>query len=119
MGSDLRRRTADGSAVHTAEFIVSSARLTELYECSALLRRTRMRAEEIVDEARALLAEAEQRGHADRIASLRVQVEQARQAYCKVLNAYVTICRRITEERQAILQAQMERERHSGLSGVA
>ncbi|WP_188197030.1 hypothetical protein [Nonomuraea sp. SYSU D8015] len=119
MGSDLRRRTAVGSAVHTAEFIVSSARLAELYECSALLRRTRMRAEEIVGEARALLAEAEQQGDADRILRLRAEVEQARQAYCKVLNAYVTICRRINEERQAILQAQMERDRLAGLSGVA
>ncbi|MGI5284284.1 hypothetical protein ACQEVF_13190 [Nonomuraea polychroma] len=118
MGSDLRRRTA-ASAVHTAEFIASSARLAELHECSVLLRRTRMRAEEIVDEARALLAEAERLGDADRILSLRGQVEQARQAYSKVLTAYVTICRRITEERQAILQAQMEEDRRAGLSGVA
>ncbi|MGP3962782.1 hypothetical protein ACTWPT_43005 [Nonomuraea sp. 3N208] len=118
MGSDLRRRTA-GSAVHTAEFIVSSARLTELHECSALLRRTRMRAAEIVDEARTLLARAEGLGDADRILRLRAQVEEARQAYSKVLTAYVTICRRITEERQAILQAQMERDRREGLSGAA
>jgi hypothetical protein len=118
MGSDLRRRTAVGSAVHTAEFIVSSARLAELHECSGLLRRTRLRAEEIVDEALVLLAEAEQAGETDRIPSLRAQAEQARQAYRKVLDAYVTICRRITEERQAILQAQMEWERQSGLSGV-
>ncbi|MFI7705688.1 hypothetical protein [Nonomuraea sp. NPDC049480] len=119
MGSDLRRRTAVGSAVHTAEFIVSSARLAELHECSALLRRTRMRAEEIVDEARFLLAEAEQLGDADRILDLRAQAEQARQAYGKVLTAYVTICHRITEERQAILQVQIERDRRAGLSGVA
>ena len=33
-----------------------------------------------------------------------------------MLNAYVTICRRINEERQEILQAQIE---HDRLSGVA
>ncbi|MEW9554430.1 hypothetical protein [Nonomuraea sp. NPDC050783] len=119
MGSDLRRRTTGGAAVHTAEFIVSSARLAELQECSALLRRTRMRAEEIVGEARALLAEAEPAGDADRVLYLREQVEQAREAYARVLSAYLTICHRITEERQAILQAQFERERHEGLSGAA
>ncbi|MFG1709061.1 hypothetical protein ACFLIM_38310 [Nonomuraea sp. M3C6] len=119
MGSDLRRRAANGSAVHSAEFIVSSARLGELYECSALLRRTRMRAEEIVDEARMLLAEAERGGDADHILNVRTQLEQARIAYCKVLNAYVTLCRKINEERQAILQAQLEQDRRSGLSGVA
>ncbi|HEX4812333.1 MAG TPA: hypothetical protein VFV66_06225 [Nonomuraea sp.] len=119
MGSDLRRLTVNGSAVHTAEFIVSSARLAELHECSALLRRTRMRAEEIVDEARALLAEAEQYGDGDRVLALRTQVGQARQAYTKVLTAYVTILRRINEERQAILRAHMEQDRHRGLSGAA
>ncbi|WP_336216420.1 hypothetical protein [Nonomuraea sp. LPB2021202275-12-8] len=105
--------------MHTAEFIVSSARLGELYECSALLRRTRLRSEEIVDEARALLAEAERQGDADRVLSLTEQLEQARRSYSKVLNAYVIICRKINEERQEILQAQMERDRHAGLSGVA
>ncbi|MEV0383279.1 hypothetical protein [Nonomuraea sp. NPDC050643] len=119
MGSDLRRGTADGTAVHTAEFIVSSARLTELYECSAVLRRTRLRSEEIVDEARALLAEAEQHGDAERITALREQLEQARTLYCKVLNSYLAITRKINEERQDILRAQMERDRRSGLSGAA
>ncbi|MFI7452038.1 hypothetical protein ACIBQX_31395 [Nonomuraea sp. NPDC049714] len=102
--------------MHTAEFIVSSARLGELYECSALLRRTRLRSEEIVDEARALLAEAERSGDAGRVLTLTGELEEARQAYAKVLNAYVIICRRINEERQEILQAQIERDR---LSGVA
>jgi hypothetical protein len=78
-----------------------------------------MRAEEIVDEARTLLVEAEQLGDADRILHLRGQLEEARASYCKVLNAYVVICRRITEERQEILQIQMEEDRNSGLSGVA
>ena len=89
--------------MHTAEFIVSSARLGELYECSALLRRTRLRSEEIVDEARALLAEAERSGDAGRVLTLTGELEEARQAYAKVLNAYVIICRRINEERQEIL----------------
>lgn len=115
MGSDLH----DGSAVQTAEFIVSSARLAELYECSALLRRTRVRAEEIVDEARALLAEAEQHGDAERAHLLRDHLEQARGKYCQVLNAYLMICRTINEERQEILGTQIERDRVSGLSGVA
>jgi hypothetical protein len=119
MGSDLRRRTSNGSAVHNAEFIVSSARLAELHECSALLRRTRMRAEEIVEEARALLAEAERHGDADRTLSLRAQVAQARQAYMKVLTAYMALSRRINEERQVILRAHMERDRPAGLSGAA
>jgi hypothetical protein len=113
MASDLRRRASDDSPVHSAEFIVSAARLEELHQCSAVLRRTRLRAEEIVDEARTLLAEAEQRGDADRVPELRAQLEQARGLYGKVLNAYVTICRKIAEERQAILQEQM------GLSGAA
>ncbi|MEV0227923.1 hypothetical protein [Nonomuraea sp. NPDC050786] len=113
MGSDLRRRAAHESPEHSAEFIASAARLEELHECSALLRRTRMRAEEIVDEARALLAEAEQRGETDRVLELRVQLEQARGLYRKVLNAYVTICHKITEERQEILRE------HMGLSGAA
>ncbi|MEV4171926.1 MULTISPECIES: hypothetical protein [unclassified Nonomuraea] len=119
MGSDLRGETADGSAVHAAEFIVSSARLGELYECSSLLRRTRLRAEEIVDEARALLAEAEERGDAERALILREQLETARTLYCEVLNAYLTICRRINQERQEILRAQMDRDRLPGLSGAA
>ncbi|SEH00329.1 hypothetical protein SAMN05444920_11663 [Nonomuraea solani] len=119
MGSDLRRGTVDGTAVHTAEFIVSSARLTELHECSAVLRRTRMRSEEIVDEARALLDEAEQRDDTAHILDLRDQLERARTMYCKVLNAYLAITRRINEERQEILRAQMELDRRTGLSGAA
>ncbi|MEO3891077.1 hypothetical protein [Nonomuraea sp. B5E05] len=119
MASDLRRRTGDGSAVHAAESIVSSARLGELHECSALLRRTRMRAADIVDEARTLLAEAERHGHADRVRALREQLDQARRSYAKVLDAYVAICGKITEERQAIIRAQVELDRRSGLSGVA
>jgi len=111
--------TEKGSAVHTAEFIVSSARLGELYECSGLLRRTRLRSEEIVDEARALLAEAERQGDAERILTLTEQLAEARRAYCKVLNAYVIICRRINEERQEILRTQMAHDRPAGLSGVA
>lgn len=89
---------------------VSSARLEELYHCSALLRRTRIRAEEIVDEARAMLAEAEREGDPGRIVMFSTQLEEARSAYRRVLDAYVTICRRINQERQAILQT---------LSGVA
>ncbi|WP_043624835.1 hypothetical protein [Nonomuraea candida] len=119
MTADLHSGTADEPAVQTAEFIVSSARLAELYDCSALLRRTRTRAEEIVDEARALLAEAERRGDAERALTLRDHLEQARGKYCQVLGAYLTICRRINEERQEILRAQMERDRTAGLSGVA
>ncbi|MEV0622571.1 hypothetical protein AB0I81_55285 [Nonomuraea sp. NPDC050404] len=119
METDLRNETADGSAVQTAEFIVSSARLTELYECSAVLRRTRARAEEIVDEARALLAEAEQYGDVERAFTLRDHLEQARGKYCQVLSAYLLICRKINEERQEILRVQMDRDRRSGLSGVA
>jgi RecA/RadA recombinase len=119
MGSDLRRKADDGSAVDSAEFVVSSARLGELYECSALIRRTRQRSEEIVDEARALLAEARQEGDAERVVLLTGQLEQARQTYAKVLNAYLILIRKINEERQQILQAQMERDRHdAGLSGV-
>ncbi|MEV0197331.1 hypothetical protein [Nonomuraea sp. NPDC050691] len=107
MASDLRRHGETGSAVRTAELIVSSARLRELSECSALLRRTRLRAEEIVEEARALLAEAEGQGDPDRILALSGQLDQARQAYFKVVNAYVTICRRINEERQEIDSAHL------------
>ncbi|MFG1941626.1 hypothetical protein [Nonomuraea sp. NPDC048826] len=105
--------------MHTAEFIVSSARLAELHECSALLRHTRQRAEEIVDEARTLLAEAERDGDAERVPELTAQLEQARRSYCQVLNAYMILCRRISAERQEILQAQMEADRHAGLTGVA
>ncbi|SDM51843.1 hypothetical protein [Nonomuraea jiangxiensis] len=119
MGSDLRGRTADESAVHTAEFIVSSARLGELYECSALLSRTRARAGEIVDEAHALLAEAERDGDVERVLHVRDQLEQARAAYHKILVAYATLCDRITDERRAILRAQVELGRRSGLSGAA
>jgi hypothetical protein len=116
MGTDLRTRMAGkGSAVHTAEFIVSSARLGELYECSALLRRTRLRSEEIVDEACALLAEAESHGDAERALTLTGELAEARQAYAKVLNAYVIINRRINEERQEILRAQIEHDRLSGV----
>ncbi|MGW2145066.1 hypothetical protein ACWCOT_12215 [Nonomuraea bangladeshensis] len=93
--------------------------MTELHECSALLRRTRKRAEEIVAEARALLAEAELGGDAERILALRADVERARQSYCKVLNAYVAICGRITEERRAIVEEQFARDSRQGLSGVA
>ncbi|MGN9846233.1 hypothetical protein ACTMTI_49785 [Nonomuraea sp. H19] len=78
-----------------------------------------MRAEEIVDEARMLLAEAERLGDPDHILSLQAQLDQARQAYSKVLTAYVTLCARITEERQTILRAQMEQDRQRGLSGAA
>jgi DNA anti-recombination protein RmuC len=119
MGSDLRGLAANGSAVHAAEFIVSSARLAELHECSALLRRTRRRAEEIVDEARMLLEEAERFGDPDRVRVLREQVRQARKAYGEVLASYMTIVRRINEERQDILRAHMESDRRRGLSGAA
>ncbi|NUP02190.1 MAG: hypothetical protein HOW71_06665 [Nonomuraea sp.] len=121
MGSNLRWHWAGGAAMGKSEFIRSSARLGELFQCSAMLRRTRMRAEEIVDEARALLAEAEEAGDADRIVRLREQLEQARASYSKVLNAYVVLCRRINEERQEILTMQMELElsENTGLSGVA
>ncbi|KAB8188819.1 hypothetical protein FH608_042845 [Nonomuraea phyllanthi] len=113
MGSDLRRRAPHESSAHSAEFIASAARLKELHECSAVLRRTRMRAEEIVDEARALLAEAEQHGDTGRALELTGQLEQARGMYRTVLDAYVTICRKITRERHEILRE------HLGLSGVA
>ncbi|WP_327087779.1 hypothetical protein OIE66_36495 [Nonomuraea sp. NBC_01738] len=111
MESNLRMQSTTGSAVKTAELIVSSARLQELYECSALLRRTRHRAEEIVEEARMRLAEAEREGDAERVYTLSGQLDEARAAYCKVLNAYVAICRRINEERQDITTGD--------LSGVA
>ena len=48
----------------------------------------------------------------ERIVTAGAQLDEARQAYCKVLNAYVTICRRINEERQEIMQAL------TGLSGA-
>ncbi|MFG3442493.1 hypothetical protein ACGF0J_35075 [Nonomuraea sp. NPDC047897] len=119
MASDLRRHGSTDSAVRAAELIVSSARLAELHECSALLRRTRMRAEEIVEEARALLAEAELHGDPVRILALGAQLDEARQSYSKVLTAYVALCRRINAERQDIMQAQMRDGRSAGLSGVA
>ncbi|MEU5868636.1 MULTISPECIES: hypothetical protein [unclassified Nonomuraea] len=123
MASNLRWHRAGGMTMSKSDFARSSARLTELFQCSAMLRRTRMRAEEIVDEARALLAEAEAEELADpdRIERLRTQLEQARASYSKVLTAYVTLCRRINEERQEILAMQMEMElnRDSGLPGVA
>ncbi|MBN6058184.1 hypothetical protein JYK22_40050 [Nonomuraea sp. RK-328] len=93
--------------MHAAELVVSSARLRELSECSALLRRTRLRAEEIVKEARDLLAEAERQGDPGRILALSSQLDEAREAYRKVVHAYVTICRRINEERQAITRARV------------
>ncbi|MFC4013355.1 hypothetical protein ACFOY2_39435 [Nonomuraea purpurea] len=119
MGSDLRGLAAGENAVHSAEFIVSSARLGELRECSALLRRTRMRSEEIVDEARALLAEAERSGDDDRVHELREQYEKARSLYGQVLTAYVTLNDKIAGERQEIFRTQLRRERPPGLSGVA
>ncbi|GGT33022.1 hypothetical protein ACFFV7_33590 [Nonomuraea spiralis] len=123
MGSNLRWHWAGGTAMSKSEFTRSSVRLAELFQCSAMLRRTRMRAEEIVDEARSLLVEAESAEIADpdRIERLRGQLEEARASYSKVLTAYVTLCRRINEERQEILAMQMEMElnRNSGLPGVA
>ncbi|GAA2309022.1 hypothetical protein GCM10010149_68960 [Nonomuraea roseoviolacea subsp. roseoviolacea] len=112
MASDLRRHGETGSAVRAAELIVSSARLRELSECSAVLRRTRLRAEEIVKEARDLLAEAERQGDPDRILALSAQLDEARRAYRKVVDAYLTICRRIREERQEIDRARMTLVRH-------
>ncbi|GAA3645377.1 hypothetical protein GCM10022224_004980 [Nonomuraea antimicrobica] len=119
MGSELHSGTAVGSAVDAAEFIVSSARLTELYECAVLLRRTRIRAEEIVNDARALVAEVELQGDAERAFALRGQLDQADEKYRQVLNAYLLISRKIEEERQDILRAHMEPGRSRGLSGVA
>ncbi|WP_049563204.1 hypothetical protein [Nonomuraea sp. SBT364] len=119
METDLRRTASNGSAVHTAEFIVSSARLGELFECSALLRRTRQRAEQIVEEAGELLAEALREGDTGRAQRLGEQLEEARRSYAKVLNAYMILSRRISDERQEILQAQIERDRHADLSGAA
>ncbi|MCF6472811.1 hypothetical protein FAF44_31100 [Nonomuraea sp. MG754425] len=119
MGSDLRSGTAGGSAVHTAEFIVSSARLAELHQCSAVLRRTRARAEEIVDEARTLLAEAERHGDVAGVLMLRGQFEEARERYGQVLSAYLLLSRRINEERQDILRIQIDRDRLTRLSGAA
>lgn len=119
MGSDLRRRAAGTrSAVHTAEFIVSSARLSELHECAALLRRARLRAEEIVDEARALAAEAGRAGESERAALLAGQAEEAHRSYCKVLDAYMLLTRRINEERAEILQAQLERDKDADFSEI-
>ncbi len=65
-----------------------------------------------MDEARALLIEAEIQGDQERIVIRAAQLDEARQSYCKVLNAYVTICRRINEERQEIMQTL------TGLSGA-
>ncbi|MER7505554.1 hypothetical protein [Nonomuraea pusilla] len=119
MASDLRRWAARGSVVRSAEFIVASARLGELHECSVLLRRTRLRAEEIVDEARRLLTEAEERGDTERAAALRVQLEAAVKAYHQVLDAYATICQKIDAERLAILRTRVTPDRDEGLSGVS
>ncbi|MGW0485948.1 hypothetical protein [Nonomuraea sp. NPDC003214] len=119
METDLRRTAGNGSAVHTAEFIVSSARLGELFECSEVLRRTRQRAEQIVDDAGAMLAEARREGDADRALMLAEQLDEARRSYAKVLKAYMILTRRISDERQEILQAQIERDKHADLSGAA
>ncbi|MEU4579418.1 MULTISPECIES: hypothetical protein [Nonomuraea] len=119
METDLRRTAGNGSAVHTAEFIVSSARLGELFECSEVLRRTRQRAEQIVDDAGAMLAEARREGDADRALMLAEQLDEARRSYAKVLEAYMILTRRISDERQEILQAQIERDKHADLSGAA
>ncbi|MBE1565304.1 hypothetical protein [Nonomuraea africana] len=108
--------------MRSAERIVSSARLGELYECSALLRRTRQRAEEIVNEARAMLAEAELYDDPIRVLALNAQLEEARAAYRRILQAYTTICRKIAEERSAIIMAEVKGARavaQEGLSGVA
>ncbi|MEV0581481.1 hypothetical protein [Nonomuraea sp. NPDC050310] len=90
--------------VREAEFIVSSARLKELQECSALLRRTRLRAEEIVNQARALHVEAVIDGEPSRVDACASQLEEAHAAYCRIVNAYLSICRRINDERLAILK---------------
>lgn len=119
MGSDLREETADGPAVRGAEMIIASARLTELCECAALLRRTRARSEEIVDEARALLEEAIDDGDLERVVLLREQLELARAKYAQILDAYMRILQRITEERQEIIEGQLNHGRISGLSGVS
>ncbi|GAA0947628.1 hypothetical protein GCM10009560_64330 [Nonomuraea longicatena] len=88
--------------MEAAERIVAAARLRELHECSALLRRTRVRAEQIVDEARMMLAEAEREGEPGRILTLSAQLDEARAAYRKVINAYVALCRRIDTERREL-----------------
>ncbi len=122
MGTELSRQTTEDPAVRSAERVVSSARLAELYECSALLRRTRQRAEQIVNEARAMLAEAELYDDPIRVLALSSQLEEARAAYRRILQAYTTICRKIGEERNAIIMAQVQETRtavHEGLSGVA
>ncbi|GAA2365905.1 hypothetical protein GCM10010404_20440 [Nonomuraea africana] len=122
MGTELSRQTTEDPAVRSAERIVSSARLGELYECSALLRRTRQRAEEIVNEARAMLAEAELYDDPIRVLALNAQLEEARAAYRRILQAYTTICRKIAEERSAIIMAEVKGARavaQEGLSGVA
>lgn len=103
MGSDLRWQRVSGTAVLSAESIVSSARLRELRECSLLLRRTRIRAEEIVNDARAMLAEAEALDDHARVVALSAQFDEASTAYRKILDAYITICRTINEERRTIL----------------
>ncbi|MBA2897065.1 hypothetical protein [Nonomuraea soli] len=90
--------------VRAAELIVSSSRLKELQECSALLRKTRQRAEEIVTHAKRVLADAEREGDVERIMTCASQYEQARAAYCRVVNAYITLCRRINQERQELLR---------------
>jgi hypothetical protein len=102
MSTDLHRQPTGGPTVEAAERIVAAARLRELHECSALLRRTRVRAEQIVDEARALLTEAEREGEPARILAMGAQLDEARAAYCKVINAYVALCRRINTERREL-----------------
>ncbi|MFI6293466.1 hypothetical protein ACIBEJ_17880 [Nonomuraea sp. NPDC050790] len=112
MGTSLYKQlVAQAKVLYAAEDVLASARLKELYACSELLRRTRTRAEDIVLEARMMLADAERQGDPERIVALSAQVDQARAAYDKVLDAYVTLCCRIHEEQKALLD--------EGLSGVA
>ncbi|WP_143591430.1 hypothetical protein [Thermoactinospora rubra] len=106
------------SLVRSAEHIVSSARLAELEECSALLRRTRMRAQDIVDQAQALLLEAELEGEPERIAACADQYDQARAAYAKLLDAYLILRGRIAAER-ATLRMSCQAEPDGLVSGHA
>lgn len=93
MGTDL---------VREAELIVSSARLKELRDCSTLLRRTKLRAKEIVDHAHALHAEAVAAGDSARATIRAAQLREAHLAYDRVVSAYAVLCRRIDDERRAI-----------------
>ncbi|MFI6501936.1 hypothetical protein [Nonomuraea typhae] len=113
MGNELHKQlVAHAKVIYAAEDIIASARLKELYECSELLRRTRVRAEDIVLDARLMLADAERQGDIERIVALSASVDQARAFYDKVLNAYVTLCCRIREESKALLDS-------ADLSGAA